>query len=73
MLVIDPNIITDAGDYKNRVSEYARSLRETRPVDPDKPVRVPFERSAATRAKRIEANKIEVADEVYFALTKFTR
>jgi LDH2 family malate/lactate/ureidoglycolate dehydrogenase len=68
MLVIDPGLLTDADDYARRVSEFANDLRDTRPLDPAKPVRVPFERSAAEREKRRAANRIEVADQIHEAL-----
>ena len=68
MLVIDPNLLTDGDDYARRVSAFANSLRDTRPLDPAKPVRVPFERSAAEREKRRADNAIEVADQIFVAL-----
>lgn len=68
MLVIDPGLLTDADDYARRVSEFASELRDTRPLDPAKPVRVPFERSAAEREKRRADNRIEVADQIHEAL-----
>jgi LDH2 family malate/lactate/ureidoglycolate dehydrogenase len=68
LLVIDPNLLTSAEDYQQRVAEFADSIRSTRPLDPDKPVRVPFDRSIAERARRQAENKIEVAEEIYKAL-----
>ncbi|MES2261773.1 MAG: Ldh family oxidoreductase [Pseudomonadota bacterium] len=68
MLVLDPALLTSADDYKQRVADYADSLRATRPADPGQPVRVPFERSGAERAARIAAGSIDVADQVYAAL-----
>ena len=37
-------------------------------MDPAKPVRVPFDRFAATRAARLRENRIEVFDGVYNTL-----
>ncbi|WP_029528114.1 Ldh family oxidoreductase [Polaromonas glacialis] len=68
MLVINPELLSSAEDYKKRVKEFADSMRTTRPLDPARPVRVPFERSAADREKRRLEDRIEVADEVYEAL-----
>ena len=62
--------VTSAEDYQQRVAEYADSLRATRPIDSETPVRVPFERSAAEREKRRVANAIEVPEQVYEALLK---
>ena len=70
MLVVDPAALTDAADFKARVTDYAASLRATRPEHPDKPVRVPFERSVLEREARRAAGAIEVADEVVAQLTK---
>lgn len=68
ILVINPGVLTDAEDYKKRIGEYASALRSSRPLDPKKPVRVPFERSEATRAAAIKADRIEVQVKVYDAL-----
>lgn len=69
VLVVDPGLLTSAEDFRRRVSEYADSIRATRPVDPDRPVRMPFERSVAERERRTAEGAIEVPDEVYGALT----
>tara|TARA_R110000764_G_scaffold157460_4_gene245354 strand:+ start:1101 stop:2087 length:987 start_codon:yes stop_codon:yes gene_type:complete len=70
MVAINPELLTSAEDYQQRVAEYADSLRATRPIDSETPVRVPFERSAAEREKRRVANAIEVPEQVYEALLK---
>lgn len=71
LVVIDPGLLTDVDDYKKRIAQYADTLRATRPLDPNIPVRVPFERSDAERVKRWQANVIEVADEVHESLLGF--
>jgi LDH2 family malate/lactate/ureidoglycolate dehydrogenase len=68
IVVIDPEIFTPADDFRRRVAAYAESIRTSRPVDPAKPVRVPFDRSAATKAARLLENRIEVFDVVYKTL-----
>jgi LDH2 family malate/lactate/ureidoglycolate dehydrogenase len=68
IVVIDPEIFTPAADFRRRVAAYAESIRTSRPVDPAKPVRVPFDRSAATRTARLRENRIEVVDVVYKTL-----
>jgi LDH2 family malate/lactate/ureidoglycolate dehydrogenase len=70
-LVVDPELMGPADEFKARVSAYADSLRATRPIDPERPVRVPFERSFAERASRRTGGVIEVADPVYEALHAF--
>ena len=68
LLVVNPALLGSAEDFQQRVSDYADSLRATRPARPDEPVRVPFDRSVAERARRLAANAIEVPDLVYDAL-----
>jgi LDH2 family malate/lactate/ureidoglycolate dehydrogenase len=70
LLVVDPGLLSSADEYKQRVAEYADSLRATRPLEPGKPVRVPFERSIRERSKRLAAGTIEVPDQVYSALRR---
>ena len=70
LLVVDPGLLSSADEYKQRVAEYADSLRATRPLEPGKPVRVPFERSIHERSKRLAAGTIEVPDQVYSALRR---
>ena len=72
LFVMDPGLLTSAEDYRERVAAYADSLRATRPLDPAKPVRVPFERSAAERERRRAADVVETPDETYEALVKLT-
>lgn len=64
ILVIDPDLFGEAGEFRQRVGEFARELRATRPLNPAQPVRVPFERSAADRARRLAAGVVEVEDVV---------
>lgn len=73
LLAMDPALLTDAEDFKSRVSDYADSLRATRPLQPGEPVRVPFERSAAERQRRLAEGTIEVTDAVYEALCEIAR
>lgn len=65
ILVVDPGLLGDPADFQSRVADYADSLRATRPLDPERPVRVPFERSVIERERRRAADAIEVPDLVY--------
>ena len=56
--------------YKQRIADYADALRATRPLDPANPVRVPFERSAAERARRLKDDRVEVPDSVVEGLRR---
>ena len=68
VLALRPDLFVDAGEFRQRVSEYAAHIRATRRLDEDIPVRVPFERSAALRAERLERGSIDLEDVVYAAV-----
>ncbi len=70
MVVVNPALLGPTDDFQKRAADYADSVRATRPVQAGEPVRVPFDRSIAERAKRLAANAIEVPDLVYDALKK---
>lgn len=68
VMVTDPAILTSADDFKRRVSAYAASVRGTRPLDPGRPVRVPFDRSAAERERHLADGTIRVPEPIHQAL-----
>ncbi|HVV14502.1 Ldh family oxidoreductase [Amycolatopsis sp.] len=68
VLLMDPAALTDATDYRQRVTRFADTLRATRPVEGGAAVRVPFDRSVARRAETLRRGTIEVADPVVKAL-----
>lgn len=68
LFVVDPVLLDDKADYRRKVSEYAETMRSTRPVDPSRPVRVPFDRSVRERTKRLAENSIDIDDRVYSML-----
>jgi LDH2 family malate/lactate/ureidoglycolate dehydrogenase len=70
VIVIDPKVLMPDGEFPDRVTELSDKIRSTRPIDPSKPVRMPFERSAADRKRRKAENAIEVPDRVYQSLVK---
>ncbi|MFO6453038.1 MULTISPECIES: Ldh family oxidoreductase [unclassified Aeromicrobium] len=67
---VDPEILTSREEYAARVASYADQLRATRPIDPSRPVRVPFERSARHRRDAVARGMIEVEDVVLNGLLK---
>ncbi|GAA2074235.1 Ldh family oxidoreductase [Aeromicrobium tamlense] len=69
LVAIDPGLLTDADDYKRRVAEHANRIRASRPVDPGRPVRVPFDRSREVRAESRRRGIVVVEDSVFSALT----
>ena len=68
VMVTDPAILTSADDFKRRVSAYAASVRGTRPLDSGRPVRVPFDRSAAERERHLADGTIRVPEPIHQAL-----
>ncbi len=72
LIVIDPGILTDAEDFRQRTTAYADSVRAARPLDPGRPVRMPFDRSAAERDRRRQGDCLDIADEVHQALVTLT-
>jgi len=64
VLAIDPALLGDADAFRSTVEQYMASIESARPVDPDRPVRVPFARSAALRAERVAAGSIDVPEAI---------
>ncbi|MGV9870328.1 Ldh family oxidoreductase [Rhodococcus koreensis] len=60
MIVVDPDLLSSG--FAMRASEFVGHVRATKPSDVDKPVRLPFERSIATRSALNAAGKFEVED-----------
>lgn len=68
IVTVDPKLLGAGDDYAARVDEYAAWLRGARPLDPAQPVRLPFERSARERARRLNEGVIEVPETIVDAL-----
>ncbi len=69
VVVIDPKLLMPEGEYPARVSDLSGKIRSARPSG-DSAVRMPFDRSAADRRKRMKDGEIEVPERVYAALAK---
>lgn len=63
-MAMRPDLFADPADYAARVSAYAEAVRAARPLDPASPVRMPFDRSARTRAKIMARGTIDVPDAI---------
>ena len=63
-----PDLLVSLEEFKDSISDYAESVRRTRPVAGGDPVRMPFDRSVAERQRRREADVIVVDDAVYTRL-----
>jgi delta1-piperideine-2-carboxylate reductase len=70
IIAIDPKLLMPSGEYPERVRELSDAIRSARPLDPGKPVRMPFDRSAAERRRRMTENAVEIPDRVYASLVK---
>lgn len=71
VVVVDPGLFGDRDAFRQAVSDYADEIRRSRPIDPVVPVRIPFERSHAERARRLAEGAIEVEDLVVETLRGF--
>lgn len=67
-VVIDPKLLGPGEDLAARVDEYAAWLRSARPLDPAQPVRLPFERSARERARRLAEGVLDAPEAIIAAL-----
>jgi delta1-piperideine-2-carboxylate reductase len=71
-VMMRPDLLMSMDDYKAEVAGYAEDIRATRPVEGGPPVRMPFDRSAAERRRRLAEGSIEVPDLVYERLVEIT-
>lgn len=71
LFAVNPDLFTSSEEYEQRVAEFSDFMRQTRPLDPSRPVRVPFERSIVERQQRLAANSVSVDDTIFQALTRF--
>ena len=67
VVVIDPKLLMPEGNYPDSVSDLAAEIRSARPAGENQ-VRMPFDRSAADRKRRMAENAIEVPERVYESL-----
>lgn len=64
ILAVNPSLFGAGEEFAARVAEYAQSIRDTRPLDPARPVRVPFDRSITERNQRLAMDAIDVPEKV---------
>lgn len=69
IVLLDPKLLAD-GDYAGQVRQYVEWVHAARPADPRVPVRVPFERSAQERARRLREGFVEVPEVIHAALAQ---
>ncbi|MEO5699370.1 MAG: Ldh family oxidoreductase [Casimicrobiaceae bacterium] len=68
IMVVRPDLFMSTDVYKDRVAEYSRAVRAAKPIDADKPTRMPFDRSVTERRRRLAEDAIEVAESVHARL-----
>ena len=62
MITMKPDLMMPEAEYRQKVTDYADSVRAARPVAGGGPVRMPFDRSVADRRATLERDRIEVTD-----------
>jgi delta1-piperideine-2-carboxylate reductase len=62
MVTMKPDLMMPEAEYRQKVTDYADSVRAARPVAGGGPVRMPFDRSVADRRAALERDRIEVTD-----------
>ena len=65
IILFSPNLLSSVDKFKLQVSNYAKYVRSTKPINPSAPVRVPYERSLLQRRENLQLNKIEISDIVF--------
>jgi len=72
IVAMRPDLMGPAGTFRENVSEFAQAVRSARPLDPGRPVRMPFDRSRAERAKRLAEDRIEIPDVLFDQLSRIS-
>ncbi len=70
IVMVDPGLLSPGVDFQAQVSEYVKWVQSAHPIDPQQPVRVPFERSARDRARRLQEGVVDVPETIYASLLK---
>ncbi len=70
-IAVRPNLFMDEDEFRRRVSAYAETIRTARRLDPDVPIRMPFDRSAEFRRKVLTEGAITVDPRVLGELRRF--
>ncbi|MEU3979354.1 Ldh family oxidoreductase [Streptomyces sp. NPDC026672] len=69
VIALRPDLLGPAERFKEQVTAYGDLVRGTRPLDGGAPVRMPFDRSAAHRARQLARGGFEVPDDIHTAVT----
>jgi len=69
IVLMSPGLFVDPEQFRKDAQAYAEAVRATLPVEGGGPVRMPFDRSAAERRRRLAEDAIEIDDTVHARLT----
>ena len=72
IVAIRPDIFGDTDGFKQRIADYAGSVRSARPADPAHPVRMPFDRSWAVREAARASGGFEADEAIVARLQAFS-
>ena len=72
-LAVKPDLFMDLSEFKSRIEAYANQVRSARPIDPNAPVRMPFDRSVQVRQKILERGTLDVADTILETLRQIAQ
>lgn len=62
IITLKPDLMGPAEDFLKNAAAFGDAVRSARPLDAASPVRMPFDRSRAERARRIREDTVEVPD-----------
>ena len=68
LMFMKPDLLVGEQALRKNVSDYADALRGARPLDPNNPPRMPFDRAASEREERLRTGEIDVADRIVVTL-----
>ena len=70
IIAIKPDLFRPIEEFKEQVDQYSETLRSSKPLPGQPPLRMPFKRSADERAKALSRGYIEVDETVVSSLKK---
>jgi LDH2 family malate/lactate/ureidoglycolate dehydrogenase len=73
IVAYQPGLLMDAEAFKAKAAQFGAAIRATRPLAGMPPVRMPFDRSAEERRRRLQENAIEIPDAIHAALVELAR
>ena len=69
VIALKPDLFMPEKEFRQKVSDYAQMVRAARPIDPEVPVRMPFDRSADHRRKCFAQGSLSVPSSILASLT----